>query len=67
MQSPTTLAPVSVAAATPAANKTWLRTAFASISSMLLGSRTQEESESDAISGWVGTRRRRCRSVGEAR
>ena len=45
----------------------WIRSAIASIGSLFNPSSKEDESESDAISGWVGARRRRCRSVGEAR
>ncbi|KAJ6132323.1 hypothetical protein N7471_007538 [Penicillium samsonianum] len=45
----------------------WLQSALASIGSIFQTSSKEDESETDAISGWVGTRRRRCRSVGEAR
>ncbi|KAJ6185836.1 hypothetical protein N7519_007137 [Penicillium mononematosum] len=45
----------------------WIQSAIASIGSILKPSSKEDESESDAISGWVGARRRRCRSVGEAR
>ncbi|KAJ5602923.1 hypothetical protein N7537_005879 [Penicillium hordei] len=44
----------------------WLQTALTSIGSIFQTPK-EDESETDAISGWVGTKRRRCRSVGEAR
>ncbi|KAJ5836627.1 hypothetical protein N7447_002653 [Penicillium robsamsonii] len=52
------------APATTAAS--WLQNTLASIGSIFQTSK-EDESESDAISGWVGTKKRRCRSVGEAR
>ncbi|KAJ5685579.1 hypothetical protein N7536_008198 [Penicillium majusculum] len=52
----------------PPNTTSWLQTALASIGSIFQTSSKEDESETDAISGWVGTkRRRRCRSVGEAR
>ncbi|CDM36071.1 unnamed protein product [Penicillium roqueforti FM164] len=45
----------------------WLQSALASLGSIFQTSSKEDDSESDAISGWVGARRRRCRSVGEAR
>ncbi|KAJ5512537.1 hypothetical protein N7463_002089 [Penicillium fimorum] len=59
MQSSNTLAPASFTAS-------WLQTALTSIGSIFQTSK-EDEFESDAISGWVGAKRRRCRSVGEAR
>ncbi|KAJ5926837.1 hypothetical protein N7516_008610 [Penicillium verrucosum] len=52
---------------TPQNTTSWLQTALASIGSIFQPSSKEDESETDAISGWVGTKRRRCRSVGEAR
>ncbi|KAJ5958536.1 uncharacterized protein N7479_005686 [Penicillium vulpinum] len=45
----------------------WFQSTLASIGSIFQTSSMEDESESDAISGWVGTKKRRCRSVGEAR
>ncbi|KAJ5794888.1 hypothetical protein N7457_001487 [Penicillium paradoxum] len=54
-------------ASVPSTANTWFQAALASLGSIFHSPGKQEESESDAISGWVGERRRRCRSVGEAR
>ncbi|KAJ5518268.1 hypothetical protein N7453_000690 [Penicillium expansum] len=62
MQSPTT----SSSPASPTTTS-WLQSALASIGSIFQTSSKDDDSETDAISGWVGTKRRRCRSVGEAR
>ncbi|KAJ6072269.1 hypothetical protein N7467_010354 [Penicillium canescens] len=50
-------------------NNGWFHSVLASIGNLFQGpdSHFESESESDAVSGWVGTRRGgRCRSVGEA-
>ncbi|KAJ6002028.1 hypothetical protein N7499_002107 [Penicillium canescens] len=68
--SPTPTPTMQPTSSTPSkSNNGWLRSVLASIGNLFQGpnSHFESESESDAVSGWVGMRRGgRCRSVGEA-